>query len=152
MSAQGYLQNLRLTHAENLLGITNLSIGEIALDSGFSDGNYFARFFRQKHGISPRKFRLSRPVFPERRGGSLLPADGPRQILSGFPQKFLYGGTDLRAGDVARRLRPVCREEDPPPGAVLGTTLRDGWYCDCVRFRSCRTAEKSRLFRKPCTL
>ena len=64
MSAQGYLQNLRLTHAENLLGTTNLSIGEIALDSGFSDGNYFARFFRLKHGISPRRFRLSLELTP----------------------------------------------------------------------------------------
>ena len=65
MSAQGYLQNLRLTHAEKLLGSTRLSIAEIALASGFSDGNYFARFFRLKHGVSPRQFRLSRQAEPE---------------------------------------------------------------------------------------
>lgn len=78
MSAQGYLQNLRLTHAENLLGTTNLSIGEIALASGFSDGNYFARFFRLKHGVSPRKFRLSLELSPPPRlagaqAGNLTP-------------------------------------------------------------------------------
>ena len=33
------------------------SISEIALESGFTDSNYFARKFREVTGCSPREFR-----------------------------------------------------------------------------------------------
>ena len=34
------------------------SISEIALESGFTDSNYFARKFREVTGRSPREFRV----------------------------------------------------------------------------------------------
>lgn len=47
-----------LTHiAKEKLLKTNLSVSEIAYSLGFEYPNYFAKFFRQKTGISPSAFR-----------------------------------------------------------------------------------------------
>jgi len=43
--------------AKNKLRTTKLSISEIAYSLGFDYPTYFARFFRQKTGISPKVFR-----------------------------------------------------------------------------------------------
>jgi len=34
-----------------------MTISEIALNSGFSDINYFSRCFKKEKGISPKKYR-----------------------------------------------------------------------------------------------
>jgi AraC-like DNA-binding protein len=47
----------RVTKACRLLKTTRRSIAEIAADSGLPDANYFARFFRQRTGFSPRDWR-----------------------------------------------------------------------------------------------
>ncbi len=57
MSALDYIQNLRLSHAAELLRENSLNIQEIAQESGFEDPNYFTRLFRQRHGMTPTHFR-----------------------------------------------------------------------------------------------
>lgn len=52
-----YIINLRIEHASNLLKHSSLSITEVALNSGFSDINYFSRCFSRKIGMSPREYR-----------------------------------------------------------------------------------------------
>lgn len=52
-----YIKNKRLEHAKKLIQTTDLSIPEIAEVCGFSDYNYFLRLFKQKFGVSSKKFR-----------------------------------------------------------------------------------------------
>lgn len=52
-----YLSNVRLEHAMQLLTTTNLSINEIAVLSGFSNGNYFAKVFKRKLGFTPSDYK-----------------------------------------------------------------------------------------------
>lgn len=49
--------NHRIEYAEHLLRNTDLSINEIANQSGFSDNSNFTRRFRKVHGIPPSQFR-----------------------------------------------------------------------------------------------
>ena len=49
---------LRLDHAARLLAETDLSVLEVAAESGFENLSYFHRLFRQSHGHSPRRYRL----------------------------------------------------------------------------------------------
>ena len=53
-----YIHSLRLIHANRLLiNSPELSIKEIALQSGFHSYKYFHKLFRDKYGISPSLFR-----------------------------------------------------------------------------------------------
>lgn len=54
----------RLERAKELLLTSSIRIGDIALQCGFSDADYFSRRFRQQIGVTPRQFRqgLSSPV------------------------------------------------------------------------------------------
>lgn len=52
-----YLIRMRLEEACILLRTSDLSISEIAAESGFPDSNYFSRLFKRKNGISPREYR-----------------------------------------------------------------------------------------------
>ncbi len=52
-----YLQQQRLRSAQELLRTTNLGIAEVALASGFSDGDYFSRLFRSATKMTPRGYR-----------------------------------------------------------------------------------------------
>lgn len=52
-----YLIGLRIEAAMRLLQQTDLTVTEIALDSGFSDSNYFARQFRHLRGCTPSDYR-----------------------------------------------------------------------------------------------
>lgn len=52
-----YLTNLRLEKAKELL-ILGYSVEETGTLTGFSDANYFIRFFRKKTGIAPGQFRI----------------------------------------------------------------------------------------------
>lgn len=54
-----YLTHVRLESAAELLLTTNLSVTEIALTCGFSNGNYFGDVFKKVRGLSPREFRFS---------------------------------------------------------------------------------------------
>ena len=55
-----YLQNIRLSHAMDLLLKEELPVGEIAFLTGFDDPNYFARLFRRRVGLSPSQFRAAK--------------------------------------------------------------------------------------------
>lgn len=48
MSVHDYINKLRISRASSLLGSSNLTIRDIALDSGFADQMYFSRLFKKK--------------------------------------------------------------------------------------------------------
>lgn len=52
-----YLNDYRLDHAARMLGTTDLSLLEIAAQSGFENLSYFNRMFKRKYGITPGKYR-----------------------------------------------------------------------------------------------
>lgn len=59
-----YHTGLRMTAARTLLERTDLSVGTIANDVGYSDPFYFSRHFRRIHGMSPSRFRQERQDGP----------------------------------------------------------------------------------------
>ena len=69
-SPNQYLLNLRLDKAKELLLSTNLTVGEIAYQTGFESIFYFSRLFRQKNGLAPKFFREA-----------ALPSDHPHLIV-----------------------------------------------------------------------
>jgi len=60
-----FLQNLKLTHAANLLSTSNRKIAKIAEDSGFADAGYFTRLFRKCYGLSPMQYRKQQTSAPK---------------------------------------------------------------------------------------
>jgi AraC-like DNA-binding protein len=52
-----YLVKLRLGRAMRALRTSDASITDVALASGFSDGNYFSYTFSKQTGMSPSKYR-----------------------------------------------------------------------------------------------
>lgn len=57
MSFSEYLGNVRIGHAKRLLLQTDKSITEIALDTGFCNGDYLSARFKNKVGMTPTAFR-----------------------------------------------------------------------------------------------
>ncbi len=60
MGVREYLCFVRLEKAAVELIETRSSVTDIALQCGFSDGNYFKDCFKKRYGISPRAFRSRR--------------------------------------------------------------------------------------------
>ncbi|MGL6195423.1 MAG: helix-turn-helix domain-containing protein [Thermoguttaceae bacterium] len=58
ISAQDFIQKVRLDTAARMLVETDLSITQIALHTGFYDSSYFAKKFKKYSGTSPYKFRV----------------------------------------------------------------------------------------------
>jgi AraC family transcriptional regulator, arabinose operon regulatory protein len=56
-SAMDYLSELKIQQTCRLLSMTDWPIKEIARQYGFDDQYYFSRRFKQKMGVSPKKFR-----------------------------------------------------------------------------------------------
>ncbi len=54
-----YVRNIRLEQARDLLKNTDLSIGEIAVQVGYDDADYFARLFKRRYQLTPTGFRKS---------------------------------------------------------------------------------------------
>ena len=52
-----YLQQQRLRNARELLRTTDLGIADVALASGFADGDYFCRLFRSETEMTPSEYR-----------------------------------------------------------------------------------------------
>ncbi|MEM7657474.1 MAG: response regulator, partial [Bacteroidota bacterium] len=52
-----FIQQIRLQKGDELLRSSSLSISEIAYSTGHSAPNYFAKLYRAKYGISPKKRR-----------------------------------------------------------------------------------------------
>lgn len=62
LSPHQYLLELRFVRARSLLAETDLSVKEIAMQTGFEDELYFSRLFRQRLNLSPSQWRSrSRP-------------------------------------------------------------------------------------------
>jgi transcriptional regulator GlxA family with amidase domain len=59
MSPLEYQIALRIRRAMNLLGSSELSVAQIAAETGFESHAYFSRFFRKETGISPIEYRRS---------------------------------------------------------------------------------------------
>lgn len=57
MGIAAYLRKLRLARAKELLLESELTVSQIALQTGFSDYNYFCRIFKKETGLSARKYR-----------------------------------------------------------------------------------------------
>jgi len=57
LSPHQYLLEFRLVRARSLLAETELSIKEIAMQTGFGDELYFSRLFRQKLNLTPSQWR-----------------------------------------------------------------------------------------------
>lgn len=53
------LTEVRLRHAEVLLGDESSTVGEVAFGVGFGDPAYFSRAFRKSRGCSPSEYRRS---------------------------------------------------------------------------------------------
>jgi len=53
-----YVRRARIARAQMLLSRNDLSVAEIALDSGFSDQSHFTNAFRRLTGIPPHRYRL----------------------------------------------------------------------------------------------
>ncbi len=56
-SVQQFIQKMRLEKAKQFLVNTSYSIADIASICGFTDSSHFSIMFREKEGVSPRKFR-----------------------------------------------------------------------------------------------
>ncbi|MFC0875610.1 two-component regulator propeller domain-containing protein [Saccharicrinis sp. FJH2] len=59
LSTNEFVQILRLKKAAQLLNETQMSISEIAYETGFSDPYYFSRAFKKNFNVSPKKYRES---------------------------------------------------------------------------------------------
>lgn len=53
----GYLQKIRLKHAENLITTTDLPVADICFRSGFKRLDYFSSAFTKQYGASPTKYK-----------------------------------------------------------------------------------------------
>ncbi|MFN7040181.1 MAG: helix-turn-helix domain-containing protein [Acidovorax temperans] len=58
----GYLLDLRIERARNLLEKTDLSIIEVGMQCGFAQPTHFATMFRKLVGLSPREWRAARQM------------------------------------------------------------------------------------------
>lgn len=57
ISINSYLQQIRITHAKQLLRFTDYTIEKIGSECGMKDANYFTRTFKKIEGISPTEYR-----------------------------------------------------------------------------------------------
>ncbi|RUS42864.1 helix-turn-helix domain-containing protein [Cohnella sp. AR92] len=57
ISIIAYLQQIRLAHAMNLLAYSQLSLEQIAAESGLGSYAYLHRLFRARYGLSPGAYR-----------------------------------------------------------------------------------------------
>ena len=53
----GHLSDYRLDLARQQLSDTSKSIGEIAVELGYSSSQHFSTAFRKKYGLSPKNYR-----------------------------------------------------------------------------------------------
>lgn len=60
MSVFEYIIKKRIEKAESLLLKTNLSVEEIAVQTGFSTSSYFGSVFKKEKGVSPLKYRKAK--------------------------------------------------------------------------------------------
>ena len=66
LSPQQYIEHQRIEYAKKLLSLRQLSIKEIAVQSGFANPLYFSRRFQKATGLSPSQYRENRLADPEK--------------------------------------------------------------------------------------
>lgn len=64
MTINHYLRQLRICHAQYLLSHTEKLIGEVAMQCGFEDSNYFSVVFNREVGMTPGQWRHRSRVTP----------------------------------------------------------------------------------------
>jgi AraC family transcriptional regulator len=52
-----FIRDLRVEHASRLLSTSGLSLGQIALDSGFADQSHFCRIYKNRTGMTPSEYQ-----------------------------------------------------------------------------------------------
>lgn len=52
-----YCNVVRIQHAKAMLIATNMTITEVAIETGFDNIHYFSRLFKKKEGVTPTEFR-----------------------------------------------------------------------------------------------
>lgn len=57
-----YINKRRMEYALELLENPKLSVNDVAIQSGFRNQNYFARFFRKNMQVSPTEYRVRRQI------------------------------------------------------------------------------------------
>ncbi|HOO90433.1 MAG TPA: AraC family transcriptional regulator [Syntrophales bacterium] len=57
MSITAYLQNVRITHAKQMLRFSDKSIEEIGMECGIGALHYFSRVFKDVEGVAPTVYR-----------------------------------------------------------------------------------------------
>lgn len=65
VSPQEYLVKLRMDQAASLICNTGLTVSEVAARVGYEDPLAFSKIFRQKYGVSPKKWREIEEVLVE---------------------------------------------------------------------------------------
>ncbi len=60
MTFQQLLMQKRLNQAAFLLNTTKLTVEEIILAVGYDNSSYFHRIFRERYGMTPRKYRMNK--------------------------------------------------------------------------------------------
>lgn len=63
ISPKQYTLISRLNSAKELLLNSNLSVADIAKQTGFADSNYFSRYFKRITGYSPTQFKINGKKF-----------------------------------------------------------------------------------------
>jgi transcriptional regulator GlxA family with amidase domain len=56
-SFHDYLNEIRLSHARELLASTVLKVGEISQQVGIGSAQYFSNLFRESVGVTPNEYR-----------------------------------------------------------------------------------------------
>ena len=57
VTMMAYLQQVRVTHAKQMLRFSQKSVEEIGLECGIGGQSYFSRVFKKMEGVSPSEFR-----------------------------------------------------------------------------------------------
>jgi AraC-like DNA-binding protein len=59
MTVHRYIQEMRLARAAELLALSNVSISQIAEETGYTDRCYLDKLFLKKYGVTPSVYRKS---------------------------------------------------------------------------------------------
>ena len=57
MTYSSYLSNIQIRHVQILLSTTNMSIMDIAHETGYCHGEYLSAQFKRKTGMTPSQYR-----------------------------------------------------------------------------------------------
>lgn len=60
MTFSEYITSMRIARAQNLLKLTDLSVGDVAEKSGYNDYFHFTKTFKKITGMTPTQFRLEK--------------------------------------------------------------------------------------------